>query len=102
MNFFLSGEAGFCVFALFNQRANHEDNARELQDVAGQEPADGEPFQMIFRNGIPVFDRTVPPFAFEFAFGMVAELVKKIEQRDGKRQQKEYGGEYWMQITENK
>ena len=70
---------------LTHQRTNDEDEACELQDVSGEEPADGEPFEVVFRNGVPMFDGTVPPFAFEFALGMVAELPKQVEQGDGER-----------------
>ena len=67
-----------------------------MQDVAGQEPADGEPFEMVFADGVPMLDGTVPPFALELAFRVVAELIQQIEQRYGKRENEEYGGKDGM------
>jgi len=64
---------------LTHQRTNNENKARELQDVAGEEPADGKPFEVLFANRIPMLNRTVPPFAGKLLIWMIAELIQQIE-----------------------
>ena len=60
---------------LFHQGANDENEARKLQDIPGEEPADGEPFEVLSANRVPMLNRAVPPFAGELALGVVAELI---------------------------
>ena len=62
-----------------------------MQDVAGEKPADGEPFEVVLRNRVPMFDGTEPPLPFELTVGVVAELVEEIKQRDGEGKQQEDG-----------
>ena len=80
------------------QRADDEEDARELEDVARQEPADGEPAEMLLLDEVPMFDGPVPPAPPELTLRVVAELPQQVKKRDGKRDEEEYEAENGMEM----